>query len=192
MFDGTGDADIYVRYGAPPTNSTFDCRPFRFGNDETCFFPHPQSGVWYVNINGFSDSAGFALYTSFVDANYPYKEAAKVEQLSNHRTRVSLTWQHGKRNVDIYRNGMIYNSRRNTFAFTDNFRIVGTGTMTYKICNQGTTECSNEVSVDFASARSAGAASASRFGGIAAIAAGQPAAGIRTRHGLFTGKGALR
>jgi serine protease len=153
MFDGTGDADIYVRYGTPPTNTAFDCRPFRFGNNETCFFPRPQSGVWYVNINGFTDAAGFALYTSFVDANYPYKEAATVTQLDNHRTRVLLTWQHGKREVDIYRNGLIYNTRRNRFTFTDNFRIVGSGTMTYKICNQGTSECSNDVTINYASTR---------------------------------------
>ncbi|MFZ5636728.1 MAG: S8 family peptidase [Pseudomonadota bacterium] len=151
MFDGTGDADIYVKYGTPPTDSSFDCRPFRFGNNETCFFPHPASGIWYVNVKGFTDSAGFALYTSFVDANYPYKEAAAVEQLTNHRTRVTLTWQHGKRDVDIYRNGSIYATRRNRFTFTDTFRIVGSGTMTYKICNQGTSECSNEVAVNYVS-----------------------------------------
>jgi serine protease len=153
MYGGTGDADIYVRYGNEPTTTLFDCRPFRFGNDETCFFPAPRAGKWYVYLRGFSAATGVSLYTSFVDANYPYKEAATVQQLSNHRTRVTLTWQHGKRNVDIYRNGMIYNSRRNTFTFTDNFRIVGSGTMTYKICNQGTSECSNEVSVDYASTR---------------------------------------
>lgn len=151
MYGGTGDADIYVKYGTPPTNSSFDCRPFRFGNDETCFFPAPRAGVWYVTVKGFSASAGVSLYPSFVDANYPYKEAASVEQLTNHRTRVTLTWQHGKKQVDIYRNGLIYNSRRNTFTFTDNFRIVGSGTMTYKICNQGTSECSNEVSIDYTS-----------------------------------------
>ena len=153
MFDGTGDADIYVKYGTPPTNSSFDCRPFRFGNNETCFFPHPASGIWYVNVKGFVDSAAFSLYTSFVDANFPYKETAKIEQLSNHRSRVTLSWQHGKRQVDIYRNGAIFNTRRNTYTFTDNFRIIGTGTMTYKICNQGTKDCSNEVAVDYASTK---------------------------------------
>ncbi len=192
MYGGTGDADIYVRYGAEPTNTTFDCRPFSFGNNETCFFPAPRAGVWYVNIRGFSNSAGISLYNTFVDANYPYKEAATIEQLSNHRSRVTLTWEHGKKNVDIYRNGLIYNSRRNNYSFTDNFRIVGTGTMTYKICNQGTNECSDEVSVDYASTRTASATNVSRFSNTAAIASGQSAAGIRTRHGLFTGKGALR
>lgn len=151
-YGGTGDADLYVRRASEPTTSLYDCRPFRFGNDETCFFPAPQSGTWYVYIRGFSAASGLSLYPSFVDANYPYKQAAKVEQLLNHRTRVTLTWQHGKRQVDIYRNGLIYNTRRNNYTFTDNFRIVGTGTMTYKICNQGTTECSNDVSVTYTSA----------------------------------------
>jgi serine protease len=154
MYGGTGDADMYVRYGNEPTTTAFDCRPFSFGNNETCFFPAPRAGKWYVYLRGFSAATGVSLYTSFVDANYPYKESAKVEQLTNHRTRVTLNWQHGKRNVDIYRNGMIYNSRRNTFTFTDNFRIIGSGTMTYKICNQGTSECSNEVSVNYASTKS--------------------------------------
>jgi serine protease len=192
MYGGTGDADIYVRYGAEPTNTAFDCRPFSFGNNENCFFPAPRAGVWYVYIRGFSNAAGFSLYNTFVDANYPYKEAATVEQLSNHRTRVTLTWEHGKKDVDIYRNGMIYNSRRNRYTFTDNFRIVGSGTMTYKICNQGTNECSDEVSVDFASTRSAGTAGITRFGSTTAAAAVAPAAGIRTRNGLFNGKGVLR
>lgn len=155
MYGGTGDADIYVKRGTPPTNSSYDCRPFSFGNNETCFFPAPASGVWYVTVKGFSASAGVSLYPSFVDANYPYKEQATVEQLTNHRTRVVLTWEHGKKQVDIYRNGMIYNSRRNTYTFTDNFRIVGSGAMTYKICNQGTTECSNDVTVNYTSAKTA-------------------------------------
>jgi len=153
MYGGTGDADIYVKRGTPPTNTSYDCRPFSFGNNETCFFPAPASGVWYVNVKGFSAATGVSLYTSFVDANYPYKQAATVEQLANHRTKVTLTWQHGKKQVDIYRNGLIYNSRRNNYTFTDNFRIVGTGTMTYKICNQGTAECSNDVTVSYTSAK---------------------------------------
>jgi serine protease len=149
MFGGTGDGDIYVRYGAEPTNTVFDCRPFRGGNDETCFFPNARAGKWYVQIRGFSNAAGVSLYTSFVDQNYPYKEAATVTQLDNHQTQVNLTWQHGKKEVEIYRNGQLYNSRRNKFAFTDRFRIVGTGTMTYKVCNLGTQECSSEVTVEY-------------------------------------------
>lgn len=151
MYGGTGDADLYVRRGQRPTDTAYDCRPFRIGNDENCYFPAPRSGTWYVRIKGFDAASGISLYPSFVDANYPRGEAATVAQLSNHRTRVTLTWQRGKRHVDIWRDGAIYASRRNTGRFVDTFRIVDSGSKTYKVCNQGTQECSDEVTIEFRS-----------------------------------------
>ena len=35
---GTGDADLYVRFGSAPTTSAYDCRPYLDGNNETCTF----------------------------------------------------------------------------------------------------------------------------------------------------------
>jgi hypothetical protein len=107
---------------------------------------------------------------------------------------VTLTWEHGKRDVDIYRNGLIYNSRRNRFTYTDNFRIVGSGTMTYKICNQGTTECSNEVSVPFASRRAVGIAGTPNAGiRTTAISAGrQSIGGVTTLHGRANNRSPMR
>lgn len=153
MSGGTGDADMYVRRDQRPTDSAYDCRPFNFGNQETCYFPAPESGTYFVRIKGYTDADGISLYASFVDANWPRGEEATVTQLANHRTRVLLTWEAGKRQVDIYRDGAIYATRRNSGAFTDTFRIVGTGTKTYMICNKGTEECSDEVTIEFTSSR---------------------------------------
>ena len=36
MMTGTGDADLYVRFGATPTASTYDCRPYLDGATEKC------------------------------------------------------------------------------------------------------------------------------------------------------------
>ena len=33
---GTGDADLYVKRGAAPTTSSYDCRPYKSGSAETC------------------------------------------------------------------------------------------------------------------------------------------------------------
>jgi serine protease len=153
MSGGTGDADMYVRRGQRPTDTAYDCRPFRSGNEETCYFPTPESGTYFVRIKGFSAATGVSLYPSFVDANWPRGEEATVTQLSGHRTRVLLTWDAGKRQVDIYRDGAIYATTRNTGAYTDIFRIVGSGTKTYMICNKGTEECSDEVEIEFNSRR---------------------------------------
>ena len=58
---GTGDADLYVRSGAKPTTSTFNCRPFLNGNSETCTFTSPAAADWYVMIRGFATFSGVTL-----------------------------------------------------------------------------------------------------------------------------------
>jgi hypothetical protein len=58
---GTGDADLYVRLGAKPTTSTFNCRPFINGNNETCTISNPSAGDWYVMIRGFAAFSGVTL-----------------------------------------------------------------------------------------------------------------------------------
>jgi hypothetical protein len=57
---GSGDADLYVRRGAQPTTSLFDCRPFVNGNSETCTFNAPAAGQ-SVMIRGFSAFSGVTL-----------------------------------------------------------------------------------------------------------------------------------
>lgn len=53
MSGGSGDADMYVRFGDLPTTNTFDCRPFRNGNEESCDAVDPQGGDWFVMIRPF-------------------------------------------------------------------------------------------------------------------------------------------
>ena len=57
---GTGDADLYVREGLPPTIDDWDCRPFLL-EDETCAFVSAASGDWYVMLFDFSDYTGVTL-----------------------------------------------------------------------------------------------------------------------------------
>jgi len=61
MSGGSGDADLYVRYGAEPTTSNWDCRPYRWGNDESCSFDNPQEGTWYVMVRGYESFSGVSL-----------------------------------------------------------------------------------------------------------------------------------
>ncbi|WPB80123.1 M4 family metallopeptidase [Archangium violaceum] len=58
---GTGDADLYVRSGAVPSASTYDCRPYASGNAESCPFPNPAAGTWYVMLNAYSAYSGVTL-----------------------------------------------------------------------------------------------------------------------------------
>ena len=49
---GTGDVDLYVRFGAEPDLVNYDCRPFYTGNNETCVVSTPRAGTWYVMLHG--------------------------------------------------------------------------------------------------------------------------------------------
>lgn len=61
MSGGTGDADLYVRQGSQPTESSYDCRPYRSGNNETCAIDNPGSGRWYVSLQGYQAYSGVDL-----------------------------------------------------------------------------------------------------------------------------------
>lgn len=58
---GSGDADLYVRYGAAPTTSSYDCRPYRNGNNEECSFNNPAAGTWYLYIRAYRSFSGVTL-----------------------------------------------------------------------------------------------------------------------------------
>jgi hypothetical protein len=62
---GTGDADLYVRYGQPPTATTYDCRPYRNGNEETCNISNVQAGTYYVMLRAYSNYSGVSLTGSY-------------------------------------------------------------------------------------------------------------------------------
>ncbi|WP_158530072.1 S8 family serine peptidase [uncultured Delftia sp.] len=62
---GTGDVDLYVRYGQQPTLSTWDCRPWISGNGEICDFPTPAAGVYHAMLSGFHEYIGVNLVVSY-------------------------------------------------------------------------------------------------------------------------------
>ena len=62
---GSGDADLYVRYGSAPTTSAYDCRPYRSGNAESCSFASPQTGTYHVMLRGYSAFSGVSLVGSY-------------------------------------------------------------------------------------------------------------------------------
>ncbi|MDP5207962.1 S8 family serine peptidase, partial [Alishewanella sp. SMS9] len=62
---GTGDADLYVRRGARPTTSSFDCRPYLQGNNETCSISNPAATTWHISIRAYSTFSGVTLNVSY-------------------------------------------------------------------------------------------------------------------------------
>lgn len=62
---GTGDADLYVRFGQAPTTSTYDCRPWKGGNEETCDISNVQAGTYHVMLRGYNAYNNVSLTGSY-------------------------------------------------------------------------------------------------------------------------------
>ena len=60
---GSGDADLYVKFGSPVTASEYGQHdvstfkaPYSGGSDESVSFTGPNSGTWYVLVRGYSNA----------------------------------------------------------------------------------------------------------------------------------------
>jgi hypothetical protein len=62
---GTGDCDLYVKRGAPPTVTSYDYRPFVAGNEETVNIDNPAADTWYIMLRGYSDYTGVTLKATY-------------------------------------------------------------------------------------------------------------------------------
>ncbi|WP_076411515.1 S8 family serine peptidase [Shewanella sp. UCD-KL12] len=62
---GSGDADLYLQQGSMPTQSSYQCRPYESGNNESCSINNPAEGKWYVMLHGYSSYADTTLTASY-------------------------------------------------------------------------------------------------------------------------------
>ena len=77
---GTGDADLYVRFGAQPDTSTYTCRPYSGTSDETCQLTVPVGETQlFVSVNGYAATSDFSVTISTggrVPTTYAFNAAA--------------------------------------------------------------------------------------------------------------------
>ena len=162
MAGGTGDSDLYVRFGELPTDADYDCRPYLYGNDEACDFEAPAAGQWFIRINGYDPSAGISL-TATHDGEGggggvgPENLAAQyVFPLRGQRIRVPLTWTGGEgEEVDVLFNGEVVATAANSGRYVHTFtaEALGPGSATYQVCNAGTDDCSGTITVNYSARR---------------------------------------
>ncbi|HVJ61139.1 MAG TPA: collagenase, partial [Tahibacter sp.] len=98
MSGGSGDADLYVRYGSAPTTTAYDCRPYAGGNSETCTIATVQAGRYHVMLRGYSAFAGVSLTASFTPpstGSLPECTASDVRVLGKNCQRSNTTATQG-------------------------------------------------------------------------------------------------
>ena len=58
---GSGDADMFIRFGAKPTDEVFDDVSGAAGNDENITITNPQAGTWFLGVMVWDAYAGATL-----------------------------------------------------------------------------------------------------------------------------------
>lgn len=62
---GVGDADLYVRFGAAPTTSVYDCRPYTETSNEYCTAATPTVGRHYIMVRAYNNLSGVKLSATY-------------------------------------------------------------------------------------------------------------------------------
>jgi len=63
--------------------------------------------------------------------------------------KADLGWSNATADVDVYRDGALVDTTENDGFYTDNIERRGGGSYIYKVCEENTTTCSNEATVNF-------------------------------------------
>ncbi len=141
---GTGDMDMYVKFGSAPTDTVYDCRPYANGNAETCNIATAQTGTYYVRLKAYSTFSGVSLtgsYTTGGGGTQTYSNTADYTISDNVTTDSPITVSgrtgnapsnasvtvaivhtyQGDLKVDLVApDGSLYNIHNRTGAGTDN------------------------------------------------------------------------
>ncbi len=99
---GTGDADLYVKFGAAPTDTVYDCRPYKAGNAETCTFAAPSAGTYYVRVKAYSAFSGVSLVGDYAAActsncaqTYTNSTATAIPDVSTINSTIAVSGRSG-------------------------------------------------------------------------------------------------
>ena len=151
---GTGDADLYVRYGDVPAFHAFDCRPFAVGNVETCRALFPVPGTYYVMLHAWSSFSGVNLHTH---AGGPPQAPSGIAADPFSSSRVDVAWNDDSNNEtgfalqrtiivggsptgwDLLNGGPL---APNSTSFSDETVVAGT-TYRYRVRSCNTNGCSS-------------------------------------------------
>ncbi|WP_242007589.1 M4 family metallopeptidase [Luteimonas cucumeris] len=71
MSGGTGDADMYMKFGELPTDANWDCRPYKSGNEEVCTVAAPQAGTYNVRLKAYTAFSGVSLVGDYATDGGP-------------------------------------------------------------------------------------------------------------------------
>ena len=148
-FDGTGSSDS----DGTITAYAWDLGDNSTATGATASHTYAAAGTYTVTLTVTDDDGATGVQSQTLTVTAPATGAitlsAKGYKVKGTQ-HADLTWSGtAVTSVDVYRNGTKIMTTANDGAHTDNTGNKGSGSYTYKVCEAGTTTCSNEATVTF-------------------------------------------
>jgi len=74
---GTGDADLYVKFGSAPTASSYDCGSYGVDSNESCSITPASAGTYYVKLQAYTAISGVSLTGSYTEGGSGDEDAPR-------------------------------------------------------------------------------------------------------------------
>ena len=157
---GSGDADMFVKFGSPPSETVNDCKSTGSTNAETCTIATPTAGTYHVRLKAYSAFSGLSLVGDYTiggsggvqtysnTADYTISDNATVNspivvsgRSGNAPANASVTvaivhTYQGDLKVDLVApDGTLYNIHNRTGAGTDNINKTVTLNLSSELLN---------------------------------------------------------
>ncbi|MEO6688571.1 MAG: PKD domain-containing protein [Dokdonella sp.] len=155
---GTGDADLYVKFGAAPTTTVNDCKSEGSTTAESCSIATAQVGTYYVLVHAYATYSGMSITGSYTvggttqtysnTTDFAINDNATVDspitvagRTGNAPTNASVTvaivhTYIGDLKVDLVApDGSLYNIWNHTGAGTDNINTTVTFNLSTETLN---------------------------------------------------------
>ncbi|WP_293995431.1 lysyl oxidase family protein [Sphaerotilus sp.] len=120
---GTGDADLYVKYGQLATTSVYDQRPYLNGNNETVTVTTPRAGDYFVMLHGYAAYSGATLKASYAGTATAGKPDIVVDMSA---ANPRITTETFAANACEIQEGTITAGTHKLLRFTTQTRNIGT------------------------------------------------------------------
>jgi hypothetical protein len=65
---GSGDLDVYVRFGSRATTSSYTCKSESPSNEESCVIATPSAGRYYILVYGYSTFSSASIVAGYTPA----------------------------------------------------------------------------------------------------------------------------